>query len=139
MSERNGPSISNSHGANILNAVGNNNVLIANRNSNSDTAALTKEEAIETLGKIEEIIVSTKALEKDDQMSILKYLEIAKSELSTKESSKNIVSGVLEKVEKVLKSLSNISDSAASLWETVAPHLKDVMVFVGRIAGNFIA
>lgn len=138
MSECSGPSISNSPGASLQNAWGNNNTQIENRNTSSDTAPMTKEEAIETLAQVEKIIISANALEKDDQESVLQSLGMAKSELTTKEPSKGIVLATLEKADNLLKRLSNISNSAANLCEKVLPHLSKVVLFVSEVMGNII-
>ncbi|WP_375493320.1 hypothetical protein [uncultured Nostoc sp.] len=87
---------------------------------------LTKEDVIQILAQIEQLIVEAPELPEADKKKSLQYLGIAKEEAQTPKPNKNFASENLNRMAKTLKTTSETVASTKSLWENVKPLLQQL-------------
>ncbi|MBD1918927.1 MULTISPECIES: hypothetical protein [Cyanophyceae] len=116
-------------------AVGNNNTQIAPSNGSPAADIVTKNEAIELIAQIKQIIQNLDVSEPVKENSI-KYLDIAKIETEEEEPNKELVAKSLERVAKNIDSLEKTLDSSQHIMKTVSPMLLKIAGWLGAAAGS---
>ncbi|MEA5449077.1 hypothetical protein VB780_10890 [Leptolyngbya sp. CCNP1308] len=119
-------------------AVGNNNTQIAPSNDSSATDIVTKNEAIELILQVKQIIQNLDVSEPAKEKSV-KYLDLAKIEAEEEEPNKELVAKSLERVAKNIDSLEKTLDSSQHIMKTISPMLLKIAGWLGTAAGSLWA
>lgn len=117
---------------------GNNNQQTMNTNvaPSNQEKQITQAEAIQLLGKIEQLIQNAADLPEADKQNSLMFLQPAKALSQHKEPNKQLISGNLKQVADTLANANQAVVSTKSLWTNVKPILQQLVTWLG-VAHNY--
>ena len=97
----------------------------------SDGEQLNKEDVIQMLAHIEELVTKHPELSEAEKQQSLQYLRAAKVEANEPEPDKEFLCKSLQKGTRLLEATNDASESAKTLWETTKPILSKLAFWLG--------
>lgn len=117
-------------------AAGNNNTQIASSDGSLAPLMATKNEVIELILQIKQIIQSLNIPEPEKE-KIFKYLDIAKLETEEEEPNKELVAKSLERVASNMDSIEKTLGSSQRIMGIISPMLLKIASWLGTAADSF--